>query len=260
MAKDIFSEESLKKLKAIKRNRIIYSLVVIALGVVLVGWPTQVLEFFKQIVGGIFLAAGFIGVFYAIWNRAGFFAKGFLIFVGACMLSVGLWIFTTPSMDINSMVTTIIGVVVVSSGVMNLLETITLARQKSKFGFVSAFLAVVTIAAGALLIFYNFPVLETAVRIAGGIQIYNGISDLLIVLKIATKVKEIHQEVTAVDASGAFKEEIPAPASHVRVEEPEVPAEDMEVPSDFMSDFKPAPDLSSGEENDSSADELPPIE
>jgi hypothetical protein len=32
MAKDIFSEESLKKLKAMKRNRIIYSLVIIALG------------------------------------------------------------------------------------------------------------------------------------------------------------------------------------------------------------------------------------
>ena len=243
MARDIFSEESLKKLKAIKRNRIIYSLVVIALGVVLLGWPGLVLAFFKQIVGGVLLAAGLIEIIYAVWNRAGFFIKGFLIFVGACMLSVGLWIFTTPTMDISSMITTIMGVIVISSGLMNLLETITLARQKSKFGFVSAFLAILTIGAGALLVFYNFPVMEMAVRIAGGIQIYNGLSDLIIVLKIATKVREVRQEATAVDAAVSFKEEIPAPASHVRVEEPEVPAEDMASSSDFMSDFKPASDF-----------------
>ncbi len=234
MAKDIFSEESLKKLKAMKRNRIIYSLVIIALGACLLIWPDIVLTLFSQIIGGIFLAAGVIEIGYVIWNRGGFFGKGFLVLVGACMLSVGLWMLTRP-VDIASMVPTVMGVIVVSSGIMNLLETVTLARQKQKFGFIAALLALVTIGVGALLIFYAFPIATTAVRVAGGIQIYNGISDLIIVLKIRTKVKEIRQEMTAVDAEGAFTDEESTETVRVTVEEPEVPASEME--------FTPGPDF-----------------
>ena len=243
MAKDIFSEESLKKLKAMKRNRIIYSLVIIALGACLLIWPDLVLTLFSQIIGGIFLAAGVIEIGYVIWNRGGFFGKGFLVLVGACMLSVGLWMLTRP-VDIASMVPTVMGVIVVSSGIMNLLETVTLARQKSRFGFFSALLALATIGLGVLLIFYAFPIATTAVRVAGGIQIYNGISDLIIVLKIRTKVKEIRQEMTAVDAEGAFVGEESTETVHVTVEEPEVPASDMDfTPSpDFMETEDPVPD------------------
>jgi uncharacterized membrane protein HdeD (DUF308 family) len=202
-----------------------------------------VLTLFSQIIGGIFLAAGVLEIGYVIWNRAGFFGKGFLVLVGACMLSVGLWMLTRP-VDIASMVPTVMGVIVVSSGIMNLLETVTLARQKSRFGFFSAILALATIGMGALLIFYAFPIATTAVRVAGGIQIYNGISDLIIVLKIRTKVKEIRQEMTAVDAEGAFMGEESTETVHVTVEEPEVPASEMEfTPSpDFMETEDPAPE------------------
>jgi hypothetical protein len=159
------------------------------------------------------------------------------------MLSVGLWMLTRP-VDIASMVPTVMGVIVVSSGIMNLLETVTLARQKSRFGFFSAILALATIGMGALLIFYAFPIATTAVRVAGGIQIYNGISDLIIVLKIRTKVKEIRQEMTAVDAEGAFMGEESTETVHVTVEEPEVPASEMEFTSspDFMETEDPAPE------------------
>ena len=207
---------------------------IIALGACLLIWPDVVLTLFSQIIGGIFLAAGVIEIGYVIWNRGGFFGKGFLVLVGACMLSVGLWMLTRP-VDIASMVPTVMGVIVVSSGIMNLLETMTLARQKSRFGFFSALLALATIGLGVLLIFYAFPIATTAVRVAGGIQIYNGISDLIIVLKIRTKVKEIRQEMTAVDAEGAFVGEESTETVHVTVEEPEVPASDM--------DFTPCPDF-----------------
>jgi hypothetical protein len=151
----------------------------------------------------------------------------------------------TRPVDIASMVPTVMGVIVVSSGLMNLLETVTLARQKSKFGFFSAILALATIGLGALLIFYAFPIATTAVRVAGGIQIYNGISDLIIVLKIRTRVKEIRQEMTAVDAEGAFVGEESDEAVHVTVEEPEVPASVMEFVSspDFTDPEDPLPDM-----------------
>ena len=49
-------DEALERLKALKRGRIIFALMTIALGVVLLVYSDDVLTMFSQIIGGILIA------------------------------------------------------------------------------------------------------------------------------------------------------------------------------------------------------------
>ena len=64
-------DEALDRLKALKRGRIIFALMTIALGVVLLVYSDDVLTMFSQIIGGILIAGGVCGLLGGIFGPRG---------------------------------------------------------------------------------------------------------------------------------------------------------------------------------------------
>lgn len=210
-----YADDRQEKLKSIKRNRIVFAVVVIAVGLILMMYSESILMMLSRIVGGIFLAGGAYGIFAGAFNRSGNVLKGGLILFGALMAVVGFWFINNPT-NLAALLPQVMGLVVLVSGVLNLLETITLMQQHYPNWGLPLLLALLTIAGGALLIINAFGAAALAVRIAGGIMIYNGISDLFIVSRINTRGEPARAEVMVVDAEASIIEDDEAGTSQPR--------------------------------------------
>lgn len=201
-----YSEERLDRLKSIKRNRIVFAVVVIAVGVALMMYSESILMMLSRIIGGILLAGGVYGILAGAFNRSGNVLKGGLILFGALLAVVGFWFVNNPT-NLAALLPQVIGLIVLVSGALNLLETITLMQQHYPNWGLPLLLALLTIVGGILLILNAFGVAALAVRIAGGIMIYNGVSDLFIVSRINTRGEPERMDVMVVDAEATVFED-----------------------------------------------------
>ena len=208
-----YSEERLDRLKSIKRNRIVFAVVVIAVGVALMMYSESILMMLSRIIGGILLAGGVYGILAGAFNRSGNVLKGGLILFGALLAVVGFWFVNNPT-NLAALLPKVIGLVVLVSGALNLLETITLMQQHYPNWGLPLLLALLTIRGGILLILNAFGVAALAVRIAGGIMIYNGVSDLFIVSRINTRGEPERMDVMVVDAEATVFEDDAEAGTH----------------------------------------------
>ena len=106
------------------------------------------------------------------------------------------------------------GILVLISGLINLGETFMLTRSKYNKWWASLIVAIATIAAGIFLIRNAFNLASLITRIAGGILIFDGISDLWVISRVSKAHKEMEVEATAVDVEAAVTEQAEAPAEN----------------------------------------------
>ena len=199
-------DEALDRLKALKRGRIIFALMTIALGVVLLVYSDDVLTMFSQIIGGILIAGGVCGLLGGIFGPRGSYLKWFLIVFAACIGVVGVWIFTNP-VDMAALLPRIMGVLIIVSGFFNLLEAVTQAQQGYSRWLISLLIGIATIVGGVYLFMYAFQAASLAVKVAGGLLLFDGISDIWVISRISTKAKKIYQDSAPVDVEADFIED-----------------------------------------------------
>ncbi len=184
-------DEALERLKALKRGRIIFALMTIALGVVLLVYSDDVLTMFSQIIGGILIAGGVCGLLGGIFGPRGSYFKWFLIVFAACIGVVGVWIFTNP-VDMAALLPRIMGVLIIVSGFFNLLEAVTQAQQGYSRWLISLLIGIATIVGGVYLFMYAFQAASLAVWV---------------ISRISTKAKKIYQDSAPVDVDADFIED-----------------------------------------------------
>ena len=136
-----------------------------------------------------------------------------LLIMAAVMLICGVVIFLHPD-DLVRLIPTIMGILVLISGLINLGETFMLTRSKYNKWWASLIVAIATIAAGIFLIRNAFNLASLITRIAGGILIFDGISDLWVISRVSKAHKEMEVEATAVDVEAAVTEQAEAPAEN----------------------------------------------
>ncbi len=165
-----------KRLHTMKWNKVITSLIFIILGVVLLIWPNTALDVVCRIVGAGLLVGGVAAVVMFLVSRDRNFVS----------------------------VPTIMGIIIIISGVVNLGETITIHREHGDGTLASFILAVLTIALGLLIFFNPFHTAALLVRVLAIVMIFNGISDLWIISRITGTIKDVEQDLKAVDTEGEF--------------------------------------------------------
>ena len=183
-------DEALERLKALKRGRIIFALMTIALGAVLLVYSDNVLTMFSQIIGGILIAGGVCGLLGGIFGPRGSY----------------FWIFTNP-VDMAALLPRIMGVLIIVSGFFNLLEAVTQAQQGYSRWLISLLIGIATIVGGVYLFMYAFQAASLAVKVAGGLLLFDGISDIWVISRISTKAKKIYQDSAPVDVDADFIED-----------------------------------------------------
>ena len=197
-------------LKSFRTDRIIFAAGAIALGVVLLVWPSTSLLIMGKCIGALLAAGGLAAVVMFFRNHESAM-KSLLLIMAAVMLICGVVIFLHPD-DLVRLIPTIMGILVLISGLINLGETFLLTRGRYNKWWASLIVAIATIAAGIFLVRNAFNLASLITRIAGGILIFDGISDLWVISRISKVSKEMEAEASAVDVEAAVTEDGAAPS------------------------------------------------
>jgi uncharacterized membrane protein HdeD (DUF308 family) len=185
-------------LKKVKANTILSSLLCAALGLVLVIWPDISMQIVCIAIGAVLILCGVIRLFGFFLNHDGsVYTQGNLV-MGIVLVVVGIWIVATPG-KVLAIIPIIVGILIVIHGVNNIQQTITLCKGKYPMWWLALIMALLTIGLGILLITRPFAALDTVVMLIGFFLIYDGLSNVWIVSRIAKTVKMARQEAEAVD-------------------------------------------------------------
>ncbi len=185
-------------LAALKRNRIITSLCAVALGVLFLVWADGSLALISKAIGVILMAGGIATAASHVLRKNLKIAGTFSLLGGVIIAVIGFWIFRNPDM-LTGLIPTIVGVIVTISGVTDIFETLTLARQKYGRWWLSLIFAIATTALGLFLVFNPLAIAALLIRICGAVMIFDGASDLWIASRIDTVIRDAVQDSTVID-------------------------------------------------------------
>ena len=230
-------------IKSFKIDRIIFAVGALVIGIILLVWPSTSLLIMGKCIGA-FLAGGGIVAAFMFFQDHESVMKSVLLIMAAVMLICGIVIFLHPD-DLVKLIPTIMGILVLISGLINLGETFLLTRSKYSKWWVSLIVSIITIAAGIFLIRNAFNLASLITRIAGGILIFDGVSDLWVISRISKAQKDAEAEASAVDvtasvndsgsAEGAAQEQ-PGTASNMQGTDPAAPQNVPEAKEEKVQD------------------------
>ena len=190
-------------MKSFRTNRIIFAAGAMLIGIILLVWPSTSLLIMGKCVGA-FLALGGLAAAFMFFRDHESATRSLLLVMAAVMLICGIVIFLHPQ-DLVKLIPTIMGILVMISGLINLGETFVLTRNKYGKWWISLIVSIVTIAAGIFLVRNAFNLASLITRIAGGILVFDGISDLWVVSRLS-KSASLKEEEAAVISGASVTE------------------------------------------------------
>ncbi|MDE7029067.1 MAG: DUF308 domain-containing protein, partial [Lachnospiraceae bacterium] len=113
-------------------------------------------------------------------ERLGFFRK-FNFLMGIVLVLLGIWICTQPRI-VLSIVPVVVGILVLVHGLMDIQYTLDIKKTGNSKWWIALIAAILTFAAGLLLVLNPFTVYEITMVLVGVAMLYDGGSDLAILL------------------------------------------------------------------------------
>lgn len=182
-------------LKRIKADVILSALVCIALGVVLLIWPSGTIDIFCKVLAIGLMVIGVMNIINYFVNRS---AHPFAGVLGGIVLIVGVWVFVRPE-SIVSIIPIVIGVILCVHGI----QDIKLALETKENGYEKwwsmLLIAAVSFVFGVICIVKAFGVVTLALQFIGIGLIYDGISDLWVASRAIRAAKAMKREAEALD-------------------------------------------------------------
>ena len=169
-------------MKSFTTNRIIFAVGAAVLGIILLIWPAASLIIMAKCIGAL-VAIGGLAAAYQFYKDHDSPAKSLLLVMAAVMIICGAVIFLHPE-ELVKLIPMIMGILVLISGLINLGETFTLSKKRYSRWWLSLIIAVITIGAGLFLITRAFSLAALITRIAGGILLFDGLSDLWVISRV----------------------------------------------------------------------------
>ncbi len=187
---DIAEIKRMDRMGQLKKSKMIAGIISALLGCVLIFWPGLSMGLICQFVGAALTITGVLTalVFFTQPKDNPFRAASLI--AGIPLAVLGVFIMLKPSFLVE-FVPIFVGVIVLFDGMMNLIETFDLMKQKYSRWWISLIFAVLTIILGVLLILRPFGIAKFIMQAIGVIMLYNGISDIFIASRIKTKIKDI---------------------------------------------------------------------
>ena len=208
---------------------------------------------------GAVLAAGGIVAAFLFWKDHEAMSRTLLLVMAAVMLICGIVIILHPD-ELVKLIPTIMGVLAVMSGLINIGETFLLNRKKYGKWWISLIVAALKIAAGVFVIRNAFSLVSIITRLAGGVMVFSGCSDLWVLSRLAYAEKKAAEPADAAEAGtapaagdAAASDATPAPADAAPVNT--VAADAAPAPADAVN--APAAPMAAAPEPDVPADAAP---
>lgn len=205
-----------EKIGKILKGQIVSSLIYIVLGGCMVCMPVGTVDVICKFVFGILLIlAGLYHIITYIVEKLS--ATVFDLLSGGVLLVLGAFLFQNPQVVIK-LLPTLLGTFVLVDSIWSLKGSLRLKKKGSGAWKILFFGSLIFIGLGIALIVNPFEMVKYTVIFAGCIFLGNGVVDLAFLILLRKGLKELKQELTAVDAEGRVigDDEPPAP-----FEEPE---------------------------------------
>lgn len=170
--------------EGMKKNYFISAILTIALGAVLVIWPDWPGRILCYLLGAALILMGGIQLIVCIRaERIGFYSK-FSMLMNIILILLGVWVCIRPD-TVLSLVPVIIGIVMLIHGCMDLQFTMDIKHAGSGKWWIALIFALVTLTLGVFLVMHPFLAFEITMLIIGIGLLYDGISDLVLMIVAA---------------------------------------------------------------------------
>ena len=240
-------------MSSFKTNRLIFAISALIIGIILLIWPGTSLMIIGRCIGAV-LAIGGIVAGFLFWKDHEAMSRTLLLVMAAVMLICGVVIIFHPD-ELVKLIPTIMGILAVLSGLINIGETFLLNRKKYGKWWISLLVAALKIAAGLFVIRNAFDLVAVITRIAGGVMVFSGASDLWVLSRLVFAEK---QAAAPADASAtaptAPDSTAAAPASGAAA--PAAPVDGAAAPASAAC-TDPAPHDTANEQDAAAADTEP---
>ena len=166
----IYSSTSYKK-------TVVSSIITIAVGIVLVMWPTEVLNYMVKLIGAVFLVTGVVSLILSYQNREERAARGLNSFsgIGSIILGIVLWAMAGFFTD---MLMWLFGLLLLIASTGQLVALFSARRMGDLPGMAYVF-PILLLIAGLVSFLDPFSAKESLVMFFGAMTIFYGITSLI---------------------------------------------------------------------------------
>lgn len=165
----------------VRKNYSISSLITLILGIVLIGWPDLSGALLCYMLGGALILMGAIQLLIFLrGDRTTVYSK-FKMMMGVLLLLLGIWICVKPEIVLG-LIPAVLGMVLILHAVQDLSYTIEIKNAGVERWWVALIATLITFALGIFLVMHPFLAFEMAMIYVGIGLVYNGVSDLILVI------------------------------------------------------------------------------
>ena len=178
-----------ERLKNMTVSFVFLSILYLLLGMVLLVWPTLVMDIISYAFGAILLLYGLFAIvgFYRSEDRRGGAFLG--LFLGIVAAAVGAIMVLYPPL-IQSIIPVILGLYIAIDGLLSVKRTLELHRMDYARWNVNLILSLVSAGLGIFIVFHPLLTQASLFRVIGVVLIYAGGSDLWTLLQLSRWTKE----------------------------------------------------------------------
>ena len=177
----------------IKRNWVLSAIMTGIVGLVLLLFPGSALLSVCYCIGGLTIAMGVIRVvrYFKLEHLYPYFFQSDLV-IGLVTVGLGTFMVTSPQ-AVMSLLPNLFGALLIGCGIGSILRSVDAKNAGfTKWGVLLG-MAILSVAAGFVVLNNPFGAIEVVVAVEGGCLIYESISDFLITLVVNKKVKALKQ-------------------------------------------------------------------
>ncbi len=162
---------------------ILWDIISIVIGVVLILFPGEAMDLSLKVIGVVLLVAGVSGIILGIKSQGAYIA--YTMSGAVTAIVAGIVCLLQPQL-IKSVLPLIMGVIILATGVFNIVNSINAKNAGASRWVASLVLALITVICGIVILFNLNQAANLLVTIIGIIFVYNGVSTLII--KILNRV------------------------------------------------------------------------
>ena len=159
------------------------ALVTIALGLVLVLWPDRSVSLMCSILGGALLTFGILYVVSWFAGKGKNGASALLLIPGVVLAGLGVWLMISAE-SVITLIQYVFGAVLLFHGIVDLQASVVLIGCRVRKWWLDLLLALLTLALGLLILVNPFGTFAALVTLIGCALVYDGVSDLWLILRL----------------------------------------------------------------------------
>ena len=166
-----------------RRSSIIMAIATVALGLVLVFWPTRSVQILCTLLGVAIFITGII--YFLGWlarRREGL--PVFFLLPGVILCALGVWLMTSPA-SVVLLVQYIFSAILIFHGLVDMQGAVVLARRHWSRWWLDLLLGVITIGWGFWIAFCPLDTFSALVVVIGVGLVFDGVSDLVLIWRLS---------------------------------------------------------------------------